>query len=153
MPTVTGTRAALAGAAMTVLLTSCGSTTPEPAAASPSASTPVSAPAPSPSSPSPTGFPKAADGDDLDACGDAECEVLVHDGDKIRLDDGLGLAAPLDVTVTGDSVTFTSVTAGGMRATLSHQTPDQGGPSRINDISLAVIAVEDRKAVITVEHV
>lgn len=149
MPTVTGTGAALASAAvMTVLLTGCGST-PEPAAASPTASTPPpSTPAPSPS---PTGFPKAADGDDLDACRDADCEVLVHDGDKIRLNDKWGIE-PIDVTVEDDSVTFKRVTAGGMQITLSRQTPDQGGPSRINDVALGVTAVQNKKAVISIKH-
>ncbi|MEO3799104.1 hypothetical protein [Nonomuraea sp. B1E8] len=59
---------------------------------------------------------------------------------------------PINVTVEDDSVTFHAFTASGMQVTMSEQTPDQGGPSTINDVSFEVLAVKGKKAVIKITH-
>ncbi|OLT23759.1 hypothetical protein BJF79_45790 [Actinomadura sp. CNU-125] len=47
----------------------------------------------------------AADGHDLSACADGECDVVVRDGDEIRLDERFKLE-PIRVDVHGSRVTF-----------------------------------------------
>ncbi|TDD13458.1 hypothetical protein [Nonomuraea diastatica] len=137
------------------LLTGCGSVPEETAAPAGAPTTSSTSPAPSspPATPSPTAtpFPKAKNGTKLRACRDAKCEVLVSDGRTITLDARWGLA-PVAVSVEDDSVTFHVVTASGMQATMSEQTPDQGGPSTINDVSFEVLAVKGKKAVIKITH-
>ncbi|MER6944152.1 hypothetical protein ABT294_09030 [Nonomuraea sp. NPDC000554] len=167
MPGEPGKRVSLVGAvALCALLTGCGSGTEgtaapktAPAAVSPEAtpspsetSSPRATPSPSvTASPQATHLPRAKDGGRLRACRDATCEVLVSDGQSITLDGTWGLA-PVEVTVEDGSVTFNSVTGSGMRLTLSEQTPDQGGPSSIDDITFEVVAVQGRKAVIKIGH-
>lgn len=77
--------------------------------------------------------------------------MLVSDGQVITLDDKRGLA-PVEVTVEDDSVTFNAVTASGMQISMSEQTPDQGGPSTVNDVNFEVLAVQGKKAVIMITH-
>lgn len=151
-----------------VLLAGCGSAPQEAAApesapsssvasspppsASPSSPSPSSSPSASPSpSPTVTPLPKARNGTDLRACRDAKCEVLVKDGQRIRLADKWGLL-PIDVTVEDGSVTFHAYTPSGMRLTMAKQTPDQGGPSTVNEVSFEVVAVKGKKAVIKISH-
>ncbi|WP_165974940.1 hypothetical protein [Nonomuraea deserti] len=147
------------------LLTGCGA--PAEETASPAAAPATSPTSPAPSSPAPSSpvasspsatpsptassLPKARNGTKLRACRDAKCEVLVSDGRTITLDARWGLA-PVQVSVENDSVTFRMVTASGMQATLSEQTPDQGGPSTINDVDFEVLAVKGKKAVIKITH-
>ncbi|WP_220449773.1 hypothetical protein, partial [Nonomuraea longispora] len=117
------------------------------------AATPPSAP-PSPTltpSPTATPLPKARNGTRLRACRDAKCEVLVSDGQTIGLADRWGLL-PINVTVEDGSVTFDAFTSSGMRLTMSEQTPDQGGPSTINEVSFEVVAVKGKRAVIKITH-
>jgi hypothetical protein len=148
--------AATVGAvAFSALLTGCASepertaapiTTPK---ATPATSTPISPSATT--SLRATGFPRAKDGSKLRACRDADCEVLVSDGQTITLNDEFHLA-PVDVTVEDGSVTFKSVSASGFQSILSEQTPEQGGPSSINDVSFLVVAIQKNKAVIKIGH-
>ncbi|MEO3793800.1 hypothetical protein ABGB14_26610 [Nonomuraea sp. B10E15] len=158
MPGVPTRRMALVSAVTVAgLLTGCGSpaertatpaTSPPPSA--PEASPPSSTPSPS-ATPTASALPKARNGTKLRACRDAKCEVLISDGRTIRLDDKWGFM-PINVTVEDDSVTFHASTASGMQVTMSEQTPDQGGPSTVNDVSFEVLAVKGRKAVIKITH-
>jgi hypothetical protein len=77
--------------------------------------------------------------------------VLVSNGQTIKLNDKWGLW-PVEVTVEDDSVTFSTGTASGMQVTMSEQTPDQGGPSTVNDLDFEVLAVQGKKAVIRITH-
>lgn len=77
----------------TPLLAACGSEAPPPApAAPPPASAPARASAPAIPPPSPAGdAATAADGDDLAACVDGDCEVTVRSGTAIRVAPELGI--------------------------------------------------------------
>ncbi|MGN9781239.1 hypothetical protein ACTMTF_07425 [Nonomuraea sp. ZG12] len=77
--------------------------------------------------------------------------MLVSDGQTIKLNDKWGLW-PVEVTVEDDSVTFSTGTASGMQVTMSEQTPDQGGPSTVDDLDFEVPAVQGKKAVIRITH-
>jgi hypothetical protein len=141
--------------AVSVSLTGCGSEPEGTAAptAAPKTTPAVTAPISPTATPSPsaTGFPRAKDGRRLRACRDATCEVLVSSGQSIILNDRFGIPS-VDVTVEGGSVTFRTVSASGFQSTLSEQTPDQGGPSRINDVSFQVLAVRGKRAIIKIAH-
>ncbi|MFI7452919.1 hypothetical protein ACIBQX_35920 [Nonomuraea sp. NPDC049714] len=117
-----------------------------PASSSPTASSPPATPLPRA-----TPLPKAKNGTKLRACRDARCEVLVSDGQTIKLNDTWGLW-PVKVTVEDDSVTFSTGTASGMQVTMSEQTPDQGGPSTVDGLDFEVLAVQGKKAVIRITH-
>ncbi|TDE49040.1 hypothetical protein E1295_20700 [Nonomuraea mesophila] len=163
MPGAHTRRTALVTAAAAVLLAGCGPAPEEaaspadapssPAATSPSAP-PSTAPTASPTltpSPTATPLPKARNGTRRRACRDAKCEVLVSDGQTIRLAAKWGLL-PINVTVEDGSVTFDAYTPSGMRLTMAEQTPDQGGPSTVNEVSFEVVAVKGKKAVIKITH-
>jgi type IV pilus biogenesis protein CpaD/CtpE len=156
MPGAHTARTALAAAAA-VLLAGCASAPEEAASpagvpASPAATSTSASPSPTLTpSPTATPLPKARNGTRLRACRDATCEVLVSDGQTIRLADRWGLM-PINVTVEDGSVTFHASTASGMQLTMSKQTPDQGGPSTVNEVSFEVVAVKGRKAVIKITH-
>ncbi|WP_203972790.1 hypothetical protein [Planotetraspora silvatica] len=90
-------RFAAAAAAAVALLAGCGSgeepTQRSAAASSNSASTPevaLASPLPPEASTSPAS-PKAANGTDLAACKDADCEVEVRPGDRLKIDAKFGL--------------------------------------------------------------
>ncbi|MFI6501625.1 hypothetical protein [Nonomuraea typhae] len=161
MPEVSTSRVAWAGAlALSAVLVGCGSGTKE-AAAPPATATPVpsqitqttqTTPSPSPSlAPKPKPLPRAKDGKNLRACRDARCEVLISDGQTLTLSPEWGLA-PFKVTVEDDSVSFYGSALDGTQISMSEQTPDQGGPSKINDVTFRVVAVRGKKAVIKINH-
>lgn len=97
-----------------LLVTACGggdeSAATEPAT-TPPATTPATSAAPPPPSPSPSrALPApgtAADGRDLDACRDGECDVVVKKGDVLRFNDKID-TAPLTVLSAGENLTVTS---------------------------------------------
>ena len=89
-----------------LLLTACGGGEPaatEPAAAPPTSAAPSASPFRSSSAPAPG---TAADGRDLTACRDGECEVVVKEGDVLRFDGGLE-TDPLTVLESGAAFTLT----------------------------------------------
>ncbi|WP_157250424.1 hypothetical protein [Nonomuraea typhae] len=159
MPEVpTGRVAWLGVVALSAVLVGCGSTTEE--AAAPTTTTPAATPptptTPSPSAslapkPKPTPLPRAKDGRSLRACHDARCEVLVTDGQTITLNDKWGLT-PIEIAVEDNAVDFTCSTIDGMQVNLMRQRPDQGGPSKINDLTFRVIAVKGKRAVVKISH-
>lgn len=130
-------------------LTGCGSDDDTKAAASatPSRSAePSSAsPAPTPTSPSPSPTAakpmKPSTTAQLRACADGTCTVVVTKGTEIPRADGLR-AGPFTVTDVGaEGVDLTSVDATGFTSNLLGQRPDQGGPSTVNELSIAVVSI------------
>lgn len=89
-----------------LLLAACGgdqSTAIEPPAKPPTST----ATTPSPGETAEPAPGTAADGRDLDACRDAECEVVVREGDVLRFNDKAD-TAPLTVVSAGATFTITS---------------------------------------------
>lgn len=130
-------------------LAGCGSGDDAEAAASgtPSRSAePSSAsPAPTPASPSPSPTPakpmKPSTPAQLRACADGTCTVVVTKGTEIPRAEGLR-AGPFTVTGVGaEGVDLTSVDATGFTSNLLGQRPDQGGPSTVNELSIAVVSI------------
>lgn len=54
----------------------------------------------------------------------------------------------IGVLVEDGSVTFQAYAPDGSRITMAEQTPDQGGPRRLNGIKFEVVAVKGKRAVI-----
>ena len=140
--------------------TACGGSTtapsatpPSPAPTSTSASAASSSAAPPTTNTAPKPFPAAADGTNLRACADGDCEVLVTGPVTIRLAKGLGISS-LDITaVSPAGVDFRSTSPSGMVASATGQTPNHGGASTINKLSFEVIALERSKAVVRLTHI
>ncbi len=90
----------------------------------------------------PSGAPfVAADGRDLKACGDGECEVLVRTGDQIPNDGGAG---PLSVTIQAGKAGLAPA-SGGMGEAVS------GPPGMVHQINrqvIVVVAVRDGDGII-----
>ncbi|TDD46377.1 hypothetical protein E1286_21180 [Nonomuraea terrae] len=136
--------------------TSVSSAPPEPE--TPTApETPPEREAPSePESPSAAEPPRdagalqARDGARLRACRDADCEVVVADGQSVELAPKWGLGT-VEFTVEDGAVSFTSF-SGGMMATFGEQTPNPSGVSSVNGIDVRVLAVQGRRAVIRISH-
>lgn len=102
--------------------------------------------------PSPT-LPRAADGDDILACTDGSCEILVTGEMGIRFDDPALGVAWLSVTGVGpDGVDLQVVTAAGATANLISQTPDQGGASVVNELTILVVTLAGDRAVLRLAH-
>ncbi len=126
-------------------------TTPpsSPAPASTSATAASSSAAPTTSK---APFPTAADGTNLRACADGDCEILVTGPVTIRFNRSLGMSS-LDITaVSSAGVDFQSVSPSGMVVSAMGQTPNQGGASSINKLSFEVVALEGSKAVVRFTH-
>ncbi|PZG18519.1 hypothetical protein C1J01_14805 [Nonomuraea aridisoli] len=96
------------------------------------------------------GLLRARDGARLRACRDADCEVVVADGQSVELAPRWGLGT-VEFEVEDGAVTFTSFD-GGMMATFGRQTPNPSGVSSINGIDLRVLAVQGRRAVVRISH-
>lgn len=117
-----------------------------PASAVPAKSSPPAA-TPSTASPTATPFPHAANGSHFQACADGRCEVLVTH--RVRLPVHCCGLSFLEVTrIRPEGVDFQGVAGDGTLLQLSDQTPDQGGASTIDNLSVAVIALDRHRAVI-----
>ncbi|MGN9759901.1 hypothetical protein [Streptomyces sp. SD31] len=154
----TGRLSAVRGPAGTVCalvlaaaLTGCGSDSGDDAGASasaaPSRSVEPSSASPTPakpsSSPSPTAVKpmKPSTQAELRACADGSCTVVVTKGTELPRAAGLR-AGPFTVSAVGaGGVDLTSVDASGFTSNLLGQRPDQGGPSTVNELSIAVLAI------------
>lgn len=90
----------------------------------------------------PSGAPfTSADGQDLKACADGECEVLVRTGDQIPNDGGAG---PLSVTVQAGKVGLAPA-SGGMGGAVS------GPPGMVHQINrqlIVIVAVQGAEGII-----
>ncbi|MGW3567062.1 hypothetical protein ACWDSL_24870 [Streptomyces sp. NPDC000941] len=142
-----GTVCALALAAA---LTGCGSDSDGDAGApapAPSRSVEPSPTSPTPTKPSPSPSPtavkpmKLSTPAELRACADGSCTVVVTKGTEIPRAAGLR-AGPFTVSAVGaEGVDLSSVDASGFTSNLLGQRPDQGGPSTVNELSIAVLAI------------
>ena len=143
-----GTVCALALAAA---LTGCGSDSGgdagAPAPAAPSRSAEPSSASPTPtkpsSSPSPTAVKpmKPSTPAELRACADGSCTVVVTKGTEIPRAAGLRAGPFTESAVGAEGVDLSSVDASGFTSNLLGQRPDQGGPSTVNELSIAVLAI------------
>ncbi|MFF8763572.1 hypothetical protein ACF07Q_03590 [Nocardiopsis dassonvillei] len=140
---------AAAGAA-TALLGGCAgaqeqdAATPDPSAADAS---PPGGASPSPTAPAP---PEAADGTDLQACADAECEVLVESGDEFTMDGSHGVDRFVVDAVGEDGL---DVSGYGPGTTLSGHLPppiggEPGGVFVMNGFEITLVAVTDSGGVV-----
>ncbi|MBO3681420.1 hypothetical protein J5X86_41605 [Streptomyces sp. NEAU-YJ-81] len=78
---------------------------------------------------------------ELRACADGSCTVVVTKGAEIPRAAGLR-AGPFTVSAVGaEGVDLSSVDASGFTSNLLGQRPDQGGPSTVNELSIAVLAI------------
>lgn len=78
---------------------------------------------------------------ELRACADGSCTVVVTKGSEIPRAAGLR-AGPFTVSAVGaEGVDLSSVDATGFTSNLFGQRPDQGGPSTVNELSIAVLAI------------
>lgn len=90
------------------------------------------------------------DGSRLQACRDADCEVVVADGQTVRLAPGFGMSS-VKVMVRDGAVSFTS-RGDGMMATFGEHRPGGSDVSSINGVQFRVLAVRDDRAVIRISH-
>ncbi|MFC3451616.1 hypothetical protein [Amycolatopsis speibonae] len=116
---------------LALLASGCARTDPTPLFAAAS-SRPSTENVPMMEAAAPSGTPfAAADGRDLRACADGECEVLVRTGDQIPNDGGAG---PLSVAIQAGKVGL-APSSGGMGEAVS------GPPGMVHQINRQVIVV------------
>jgi len=149
------------------LLAGCGS--PEAPPQRTAAATGGTAPAPT-SPPAPTATasppPSATDGTDLTACRDADCEVEVRVGDKLRFNAAIGVDVVTVKSVNNDMITLVlRGSSGGLRiegtgVSVSGRCTngtcrDEGQlsvtttrPGRINKMKLSLVGVDSGRAVL-----
>jgi hypothetical protein len=138
----------LAAVALAALVSGCSAAAPgeDPPASGRSPAAGAGSPSPSASS---TPLPEAADGTDLDACADAECEVVVEEGDEFAMDGAYGVERFVVTTVDGTGL---SVNGFGPGTELSgHLPPPEEGsepPAFImNGIEITLVALVGSSAV------
>ncbi len=106
-------------------------------------------PSPSPSrSASPTPSLPAIRHTDVHACYDGRCELDVKAGTTIALDARLGVDNLSVTSVSSAGVDISTVGSDGFIGSLLEQRPDQGGPSRVNQLTIAVEAIYGDMALI-----
>ncbi|MGW5266140.1 hypothetical protein ACWEQG_34625 [Microbispora sp. NPDC004025] len=158
-------RAGLVAVPMTVLLTACGSPQPEVQPRSAATGGPATATSPVAASPSPAPSAVTA-ADDPQACRDADCEVTVRPGDRLRLDRKTGLDAITIVSLDRGELRLRFEAGGGafhvegMNTGVSQDcvngrcrtegglTLAMGRPGRIGDIRLRLVSVSPDHAVL-----
>ncbi|MFF1673809.1 hypothetical protein ACFVWN_29090, partial [Nocardiopsis flavescens] len=96
----------------------------------------------SPAGPAPL---EAADGTDLDACADADCEVLVSAGDEFAMDGSHGVDLFVFEAVGGGGVSFRGEGPG---TRMSGRLPGPDASFVMNGFTVAVVAVEGSEAVV-----
>ncbi|ADH67430.1 MULTISPECIES: hypothetical protein [Nocardiopsis] len=140
---------AAAGAA-TALLGGCAGAQEQDAADSGPSAADASPPGDAPSSPAAPAPPEAADGTDLQACADADCEVLVESGDEFAMDGSHGVDRFVVDAVGEDGL---DVSGYGPGTTLSGRLPppDGEGPGGVfvmNGFEITLVAVTDSGGVV-----
>lgn len=109
--------------------------------ASPTPTKPAKSPSPSPTAVRPKKPLKPSTRAELRACADGSCTVVVKRGAEIPGVESLR-AGPFTVSAVGpEGVDLTSVDASGFTSSLLGQRPEQGGPSTVNELSIAVLAI------------
>jgi hypothetical protein len=167
-------RAGFIAVTLTALLAGCGSAeeSVRPAAPVP-AQPPAAAPGnPAASTPSPvqaSPSAKASNGTDLAACKDADCEVEVREGDRLKIDPRFGLDTITVRSIGRGEVTVAlEGTSGQLKAEgrnvsvstscMNGRCHDQGmmsltttWPGRINKIRLRLVAITDSRAILSLK--
>lgn len=108
-----------------LLLAACGGGEPAATGTTPPVGAPPASPSPSRAAPAPG---TAADGRDLNACRDGDCEVVVKAGDVLRFNDKVG-TDPLTVMTAGE--TFSVTDPSGFAASVGGAGTLQTGSVRI----------------------
>lgn len=87
---------------------------------------------------SPSPKPSAADGTDLKACVDGDCEVLVSEPEDLRLDGRSGVSELSITEIESETVSFDAASASGgsLQATVS-----VGGTAMLNGLSITVVDI------------
>ncbi|MGP3911346.1 hypothetical protein [Nonomuraea sp. 10N515B] len=169
--------ARLTTAALLITLTACANQPAAPPAppsaataapaATPTAATPTAPPTPTVSTPTPAASPQAAaDGNDLAACRDADCEVDIRAGDRLTIDERFGLQRLTISSLNADEAVLALLgSTGGLRAEgmsvsvsgtcVNGRCRDEGkltltptSPGRINSIRLELPYLTDDHAIL-----
>ncbi|GAA4906022.1 hypothetical protein LX16_3431 [Stackebrandtia albiflava] len=140
-------RKALVLIVLTATLAGCGGSQTgeltEPVDGEPGGPAETGAPAET-GSPSEAGLPEAADGSDLTACEDGNCEVVVTESDEIPVDPAFGVDLFTVESIEQDTVTVQATGAGTyLRVTIS-----PSGAGSLNGILVKVVAVDGDRAVL-----
>jgi hypothetical protein len=145
--------AALAGlSVVTLMVAGCGADQPAPRhGARPSRSVSPS-PSPSPSATGPT-LPPAADGSNIAACYDGDCEVRVRAPLRIPVSPSTGIATLTVTSVTAQGVTVDGVLTDGTNLEITVYA-DPGGlaTGTVNTVQVAALGVVDGEAVLHLSH-
>ena len=137
------TLAALA-AVLSLALTACGGSEPEPATPEPEPTARAMRDRSDEPSATPVPFPEAADGEDYGACFDGECEVHVTVGSEIEFD-GEFRVPTTTVEAIGDSVKVVARDSGGY---LSFELGKGGTGNFQNTLNVQVVAIREEEAVL-----
>jgi hypothetical protein len=107
-------------------------------------------PAQDPAGPAGPDLPEAADGTDLEACADAECEVLVEAGDEFAMDGTHGVDRFVVDAVDGEGLGMSGFGPG---IELSGHLPppdgDQPPTFVMNGFTITLVAVDGSTALMT----
>ncbi|GAB3210115.1 hypothetical protein ACQEU5_15020 [Marinactinospora thermotolerans] len=146
---VRGWGTAPAALIVAIALSGCAGGTPAESGPSTPGGEGVSSPAAPPAPASPAG-PEAADGEDLGACADADCEVIVHQGDEIVLDPADHGLDGLTVEEAGDGrVAFAASGPGvSLRTSYAGTVGSGGKTSHLNGIAITTLEIGADHAVI-----
>ncbi len=145
------TAATLAGlTAVTLALAGCGADRPAPRHSASRSASP--SPSPSPSATGPT-LPPAADGTNIAACYDGDCEVRVRAPLKIPVSPSTGIATLTVTSVTAEGVTVDGVLTDGTNLEITVYA-DPGGlaTGTVNTVQVAALGVVDGEAVLHLSH-
>ncbi|QFG21770.1 hypothetical protein [Actinomadura sp. WMMB 499] len=128
---------------------------PEPKPAAKPAK-PEPKPAAEPAMPEPAIMPAkprhsaAKDGRNLEACADGRCEVVVRDGDTIKLDDKFGVK-PIRIEMRGEQVTF-SRKDGSSKLTTSATAGYPGGTIHWNGLTMRIHKSAEGELILKLSH-
>jgi hypothetical protein len=93
-------------------------------------------------------LPAAANGTDVNACSQGQCEILVTGPVAIPVSPSTGIASLSVSGISPDGVDFLATASDGTTTNMLSQLPDQGGPSQVNHLAVLVVAYTGHSAVI-----
>ncbi|MGP3962137.1 hypothetical protein ACTWPT_39720 [Nonomuraea sp. 3N208] len=138
---------------------------PPPTASTLTTSSPTTS-SPTTSTPTPAAEPQAADGNDLAACKDADCEVDIQAGDRLTIGERFGVQRLTISSLNADEVVIGLLgSSGGLRAEgmsvsvsgtcVNGRCRDEGNltltpsrPGRINNMRLELTHLADDRAIL-----
>ncbi|MGI5282170.1 hypothetical protein ACQEVF_02455 [Nonomuraea polychroma] len=172
MPTL----ARFTAAALLLTLAACADSSATPPTTTPATATPpatgsatpgtASPPPPTASTSTPSAGPQAADGNDLAACKDGDCEVDIKTDDRIAIDKRFGVERLTISSLDADEVRVTLLgSSGGLRVEgmnvsvsgncVNGRCRDEGNlslapgqPGQINDLRVEVTYLTDDRAIL-----